>query len=113
MDLSIERVLTALPKAFMPEKAEGINTAVLFNILGEQKGQWTVTIKNKQCHVTKGTIDNPKLILSANSQDLLDILSGKMDAMKAFMFGKLKLNGDLATAVKLTSLFRVDENLFK
>lgn len=112
MDLSIERLLAALPGAFIPEKAEGIDTTVLFDILGDQKGQWTVIIKNKKCNVVKGAIADPKLTLSANSQDLLDIFGGKMDAMQAFMKGKLKLTGDLTSAIKLTSLFRVDEKLF-
>lgn len=113
MDLSIERLLASLPGAFIPEKAEGINATVLFDILGDQKGQWTVIIKNKKCNVTKGAIVNPNLTLSANSQDLLDIFNGKMDAMKAFMGRKIKLDGDLALAIKLTSLFRMDEKLFK
>jgi putative sterol carrier protein len=107
MDLTLEQLLEAMPKAFIPEKAEGIDATVLLNILGEKGGQWVINIQNKQCKVTKGTIPNPKLTLTAQSQDLVDIFSGKLDGMKAFMSGKLKLTGDISLAMKLTGLFKV------
>jgi len=36
--------------------------------------------------------------------DLLDIISGRKSAQAAFMFGKLKVDGDLSVAMKLSRL---------
>jgi putative sterol carrier protein len=112
MDITLEQLINAMPKAFIPEKAEGIDATILLNITSDKGGQWVVTNKDKKCTVVKGTTLNPKLTLTANSQDLVDIFSGKLDGMKAFMGGKLKLTGDIGLALKLTNLFKVDESLF-
>lgn len=106
MSNTISELLSAMPSAFLSEKAEGIDASVLLNVLGNEAGQYTIVIKDKKCSVQKGSIPNPKLTLTANSQDLLDVFSGKLDGMKAFMSGKLKLLGDIGLALKLTSLFK-------
>ena len=40
-----------------------------------------------------------------SSDDFTKILSGDLNVMMAFMTGKLKIKGDKAAAMKLTSLF--------
>jgi putative sterol carrier protein len=42
------------------------------------------------------------------AQDFVDIITGKLDAMKAFMSGKLKVSGNVMLATRLTSFFRTD-----
>lgn len=106
MTQTVQQLLDAMPGAFIPEKAEGINADVNLNVLGNENGQWTISIKDNKCSVLKGAVPNPKLTLTANSQDLLDIFSGKLDGVKAFMSGKLKLLGDIGLAMKLVNLFK-------
>jgi putative sterol carrier protein len=53
------------------------------------------------------------LTLSANAQDLLDIFTGKLDAMKALMSGKLHMLGDMGLAMKLMSYFSIPPDLLK
>jgi putative sterol carrier protein len=48
--------------------------------------------------------DTPFTIVM-NSSDFSQILSGDLNVMMAFMTGKLKIKGDKAAAMKLTSLF--------
>ena len=50
----------------------------------------------------------PDLTLSADGQDLLDIFSGKLPPMQAFFRGKLKLQGNIAQAMKISEYFRMD-----
>jgi len=95
-----------LPSAFLADKASGVDATVLFNLTGPKGGQWLVTIQNEHCTVEAGTTPNPKLTLTADAQDCLDIFSGKLDGMKAFMQGKLKVSGDFGLAMKLTGLFQ-------
>ena len=105
-EVMIQDLMDRLPGAFLADKAAGINASVLFNLTGPKGGQWVVTIQNQLCRVENGTIPNPKLTLTADAQDCLDIFSGKLDGMKAFMQGKLKVTGDFGLAMKLTGLFQ-------
>jgi putative sterol carrier protein len=47
--------------------------------------------------------DDADVTMTADSDTFQDILSGDLDPTAAFMSGKLKLDGDMGTAMKLGS----------
>jgi len=49
------------------------------------------------------------MILTADSQDFKDVLTGRVNGMQYFMMGKLKLSGDLNLAMKLTQIFKMNQ----
>jgi putative sterol carrier protein len=106
---SILELMESIPQYFVAERAEGVNANILFRLHGEQGGEWTVTIENKQCKVSKEVLLNPQLEFIADAQDCLDILTGELDGMKAYLTGKLRLKGDIKLAMKITSFFRLDQ----
>lgn len=108
MEESIQGLMERLPSAFQPEKAQGVSATVWFHLTGEKGGDWVVTIADQLCKVEKGMSDYPKLTFTADAQDCLDIFHGKMDGMKAFMQGRLRLAGDMMLAMKLASFFKTD-----
>ena len=77
------------------------------NLSGSHAGQWYLTIKNQTCNLHEGVSPEPKLTVSANSEDLIDIFTGKLDGMTAFMAGKLKIAGDMSLAMKLIGMFKM------
>jgi putative sterol carrier protein len=91
---------------FIPENAAGMDADIQMRLSGEQGGDWVVGIHNQTIAVTEGTVPNPRLTLSGDSDDVLRILSGQLDGMKAFMQGKIKVSGDMGLAMKLPGLFR-------
>jgi putative sterol carrier protein len=106
-DLSIQSLMDRLCGAFVPERAEGIDATVQFDLTGDQGGEWVVTIQDQSCQVEQGRIENANLSFSAQAKDALDVLAGKMDPMGAFMRGKLRLAGDMGLAMRLAKLFDV------
>lgn len=107
-DITIqELMMNRMPKAFIPEKAQGVNATVQYHLTGEEGGDYIVEIANGACLVSPGTTVNPNLTLTADSQDYKDVILGKSNAMNAFMQGKLKLAGDLALAMKLINFFKM------
>jgi putative sterol carrier protein len=44
---------------------------------------------------------NPDVTLQMDDQDLMDLMSGSLNAQKAFFQGKLKIKGNMALAMKL------------
>jgi len=106
-DISIQSLMDRLCGAFVPERAVGVDVTIQFDLKGDQGGEWVVTLKDQSCQVEKGRTEKANLSLSAQAQDALDILAGKMDPMSAFMRGKVKLVGDMGLAMRLTKLFDV------
>ena len=103
---SIQSLLQNAPQVFMAERAEGVNVVVHFHLTCEQGGDWGMTIKDQRCLVTHGVPANPSLTLTADAKNALGVLTGKIDGVRAFMMGKLKLTGDFKLAMKLTSFFK-------
>ncbi len=113
MAISVEKLLLWMPKVFLAEKSSGINSVVQLNVTGDEQGIWSIRIADMKCEVMQGATTAPNLNLTASSQDLLDIFTGKLDGMKAFMTGKLKLSGDMGLALKLVNLFEIKEDDLK
>jgi uncharacterized protein with beta-barrel porin domain len=59
------------------------------------------------CQVEQGTTVDASLTFSAQAQDALDVLSGKMDPMGAFMRGQAAPVGRHGLAMRLAKLFDV------
>ncbi len=106
-ELTVEELMRRMPKAFQPEKAQGVEAVIQYHLTGEGGGDWVITIKDGQCVVEPGTAENPRLTLTAEAADYLAIVTGKLNPMNAFAEGKLKLKGDLGLAMKLQNFFRM------
>lgn len=94
-------------KAFLPEKAAGVNAVIQYKLTGDQAGDYIIYIEDDACKVEEGQAENPTMTLTADGEYFRDVLLGKEDGMKGFMMGKLKLAGDLNLAMKLTSFFKM------
>lgn len=105
--MTIGDLMGRLPEAFQPDKASGVDAVIQFSLTGENGGDWFVTIKDGGINVDSGTYENPKLSITADAQDMLDIFTGKLNAMAAFSGGKLKLSGDLGLSMKMMSFFKI------
>jgi putative sterol carrier protein len=107
MALTVADLMSKMPKAFLPEKAPGLDAVIQFKFTGAEAGDWFATIKNDKCTTQQGTFATPKMTLSADSSDYVKIFTGELDGMQAFMAGKLKLAGDLNLAMKLMTMFKI------
>ena len=107
-EITIEEMMNRMPKAFLPEKAEGVEAVIQFHFSGDEAGDWVATIGDGQCIVDQGTTEEVTMTLRADSQDYKDIILGKLDPMTAFMQQKVKLTGNLNMALGLTKYFKMD-----
>ena len=80
---------------FLPDKAEGVEATVSYNITGKGGGKWTITIKNNQLTLTEEILKEPLVYIVAKDRDYHDIATGKIDGITAVMTGKMKIEGDV------------------
>ena len=94
-------------KAFIPDKAAGLEAVVQYHLTGDEGGDYIITIGDDKCAVKEGIAEDPVMTMTADGPYFRDVLLGKEDGMKGFMEGKLQLAGDLNLAMKLTSFFKM------
>ncbi len=108
MPLTITELMSKMPGAFLPEKAQGLDVVIHFKFTGENPGEWNAVIKDGKCAVAQGIPSKaPTMTLTADSADYVKIFTGELDGMQAFMQGKIKLGGDLNLAMKLMQMFKI------
>lgn len=107
MPLALKDLFDRMPDAFLPEKAGDLDAVIQFKFSGDEASNWIVTIKDKTCTAKEGVHDSPTMTFEADSEDYKDIVTGKQNAMNAFMQGKVKLKGDLNLAMKFAEIFKL------
>ena len=96
-------VFTEIEKriAAKPDKIKGLNATYQFDLTGES---WTLRIQDGQLTLDSGPAESPNTTFVASTEHWMNIATGKLNAVTAFMQQKLKVKGDMALAMKLQGL---------
>lgn len=104
--MSLKEVFAGLQEKFNadPSKMAGVTATYQFNLGGDGGGNYNVVFTDGVAQVNEGTAENPSITISMDAADFMDMVSGKLDAMGAFMSGKLKVEGDMSLAMRLQAI---------
>jgi putative sterol carrier protein len=106
MPSEIREVLAAMPTAFLPEKAGDANALFQLNMTGDDGGQWTMEIANGQCQVHEGPATRrPDVTLTMAANDFVALSRNELDAVRAFMAGKIQVSGNVGLVMQLLQWF--------
>lgn len=92
---------------FNPSAAAGMNKTLQWDITGDEAGVWAFKINNGTAELIRGGVEKPDITFHVSDKNWLSIAEGKLDAMNAFMTGKLKVTGDMMLAMRVPNLFPV------
>ncbi len=102
---TIAQVMQEMPEAFLASKAGNVKAVVQFNLTGEGGGTYTVSIAEGKCTVNPGPATSPTATVTATAADYLAIARNELNAVSAFMAGKLKVSGDMGLMLKFLDWF--------
>ncbi|MGH0164789.1 UNVERIFIED_CONTAM: hypothetical protein FKN15_067703 [Acipenser sinensis] len=71
---------------------------------GGKEGTWIVDVKNGKGSVSTDAATKADCTIAMSDDDLLALMTGKMNPQTAFFQGKLKIIGNMGMAMKLQSL---------
>lgn len=74
-----------------------------FNITDAEN--YYLVVKDGTCDLQQGDSSDANVTLIMDSETMQGIVSGETDGMQAFMGGKLRAEGDMMLALKLSELF--------
>ena len=101
----VKSLFPAMVERFIPEKAEGVNVIILFDLSGDNGGQYWVKVADGAAEAGEGNISDPAMTVRAAADDWFAVATGQMNAMQAFMTGKIKILGDMGLAMKMQTMF--------
>jgi putative sterol carrier protein len=94
-----------LRRHFQPEAARGLCAVVGIDLSGPGGGNLSVSIDGGGVRVESIRAGAPDLLLRTAASDYYAILAGRENAELLFMAGRMEIEGDLALAMKLRTLF--------
>lgn len=98
-------VFASMSAGMNADKAQGINATFQFELEGPDGGQWAVQIADGRCSVIEGAADQPAVTIKMSDKDFVALAAGQLQAVPAFLMGKIRVYGDYALATKLPILF--------
>ena len=101
----IKSIFPEMVNRLVPEKANGIDALIQFDLSGDNGGLFWVKVENGTAESGEGSVDNPTMTLKAFADDWFAVSTGQMNAMQAFMSGKIKIQGDMSIAMKMQTMF--------
>lgn len=64
-----------------------------------------LVVKDGACQLVEGEHDDPSVTLIMDADTFSEVVSGETNGMAAFMAGRLKTEGDMMLATRLSDLF--------
>lgn len=104
-ELTPREYVEAMPDVFLAKNARGVNAVIQFKLSGEGGGNWYATFQDGTCTITEGITDAAQATLEMDAQDYVDLATGKLGEMKAFMTGRVKASGDIVLLRKMQRWF--------
>lgn len=105
MSLTISELFEELPSRLRTEEAAGLERTLQWQLTDLDSGVWAVEIKDGQARLIPGGVADPDTTFTTTSDIWLAVAEGRQDAMRAFMAGKMKVEGDMTLALKVPELF--------
>jgi len=100
-------VFSAMPAAFNPKAAKGVDVVFQYRISGDKGGDWYCIVKDGTCEIKPGIFEKPTCTLEMADTDFLSMIGGTLPAMAAYTSGKLKIRGDVMKSQLIGKLFKM------
>jgi len=104
---SLEEIKSIFQEIFEKAKQKSPDVASInrvFQFVLDDGTEFYIEISGGQAKIGEGRHPQAVATLSTDSQTLMQILKGELDAMAAFMRGKLRITGNVIETVKLRQI---------
>ena len=94
-----------------PSSATQPNAVFRFELRGDGGGTWTLDLRKgtESGFVDRGAEQDPDATIHVAANDWVALTTGRMNPMRAFMGGKIRVDGDLKLAVNLPNVVNMVE----
>ena len=102
----LDGVFGGLPGRFQPDKASGVDAQVQWLVSDDgEEYPYVVSVADGACTTEAGRLDSPRVTVATDVVSFAKMMSGRAAGPQLYMSGKLKLQGDLMLAQRMTTFF--------
>lgn len=108
--LILDEVFRRMGHHLRVQAAADVEAVVEWRILGGAGGnpdRWQVVIRDGACAVVPEGEEEPRVAFTLDPVDFVRLVTGNASGPRLFMFGRLKVEGDLMLAARMPSLFSI------
>ena len=107
--LLLEEIFSRWPSQFEPARARDVNAVIEWEITNPEGGEdrWQIAIKDGACSVARDGAAEPDVTFRVGPVEFVKLIAGAESGPKLFVFGKLKIRGNLMLAARVQGFFRV------
>ena len=104
--MTYEEIVKEAQKLVSKADASGISEhlAVQYNVTGEGEGAFYMEVKDGKVEVQPYDYKDRDILVTADGQTILDMMSGKLDVVAAYLTHKISAEGNLGKADILKKL---------
>jgi putative sterol carrier protein len=106
----LDEIFNRMAEHAEPGQIEGVDAVVHFKITDAPGGGadvYEAVIRDGKVTVNKEPAEQPKVTITTAPVPFLKLVTGQQSGPVMFMTGKLKLDGDVMFASRMTSFFRI------
>jgi putative sterol carrier protein len=95
---------------FRPQQARGIDAVVHFKVLDRPEGgydHYEIVVRDGSCTLSESPSAEPTVTIRVKPVDFLKLVTSNASGPALFLRGRLKLEGDVMLASRLTGLFSI------
>lgn len=98
---TVTEVFNDMPNRVKADRIAGVNTTIQFDLGGDEPAKWALAIADGAATVIEGGAESAAATIIMDSADFVAMYKGELNAMAAFMSGKIRVDGDLNTVMQL------------
>jgi putative sterol carrier protein len=109
-ELILGEIFRRMPERLDPQRAAGVDAVVEWRIRDRPDGgrdAWHLIIQGGHCRMVEGAADSPTVTYEIDPLDFIKLITGNASGPKLFLFGKLKIRGDLVLGARMQTLFSI------
>ncbi len=103
--ITCREIIAGMPLAFNANHAGDLEAILYFKVIGEEPGDYSLTIQAGQCTFAEGVPSKADLTIETPSDIWVAISTGQLNGQTAFMQGKYKASGDFRLLMDMNNYF--------
>ena len=109
-EILLEEIFRRMPEQLDPARARDVDTVIEWEITGgepDASDRWQLTIRDGRCTCTRDGDAEPEVSYRIAPLDFVKLITGVESGPKMFVFGRLRIRGNLMTAARVQNWFRM------
>jgi putative sterol carrier protein len=108
-EVLLEEIFRRMPERFDPDRGAGVDAVIEWQITRPdgEPDRWQVAVRDGACTVARGGEVDPDVSLRVAPVDFVKLITGVDAGPKMFVFGRLRIRGNVMLAARMQGWFRL------